>query len=388
MQVSFESALNEFYIHNLKVLHLQRKFTSFTETFIANQINALDYFEQYAFTIKYINSLQVNARVFYPKNHGFISLKILSGKHKKFLSNNLKEINPHIVHCHYLTDAAFFHPLTKELNVPKVCSCYGYDVSSFPNKYGILSKNYFKSVFQEYDFFLAMSEDMKDDLVALGCDINKVKIHYHGIDTRKFATVCDRRKEEPLFKLLTIGSLEERKGHLSVLKAVQLIIERAPETQLSYTIVGNGTLKESLEKYVFQNGLTEIVSFREAVPHGMKFLDYLIDADVFLLPSIKTSSGDKEGIPGTIVEAMSSGLPVISTYHAGIPYVIQDEETGFLVAENDDIAISDRILALYKEREIGVQIGKRAREYALNNLDLFDKAKSLEKIYNSLLSTD
>ena len=114
-------------------------------------------------------------------------------------------------------------------------------------------------------------------------------------------------------------------------------------------------------------------------------LKALFNADVFIHPSVTAENGDKEGIPGAIVEAMASGLPVISTYHAGIPYIIENQQTGVLVNEWDVDALAEGILELAENSSKRKMIGLAGQEYAMNNLDLFEKEKELEEIYMSLI---
>lgn len=166
------------------VLHLERRFVSSTETFIADQINTAVNFKHAVFTVEYMKNLTVNAEVFSPGiKLSSLDFKVLNSKCINFFKEKALIVKPDVIHSHFLTDARFFHRFTRNYNVPKICSCYGYDVSKFPKKYGFLAKLYFKKVFEEYDAFLAMSDDMKKDLIKLGCPENKVMVHYYGIDT-------------------------------------------------------------------------------------------------------------------------------------------------------------------------------------------------------------
>jgi len=366
------------------ILHLQRHFTAVTETFIANQINALAHMNPVVFTIKNKKNLKVNAQIHTPDSNSLFSSKFLSKASATLFKEILKTDSPAVIHSHYLTDAGYFHPFTRGYKIPKICSCYGYDVSAFPRKYGWFARKYFKRVFKEYDLFLAMSNDMKNDLISLGCDPNKISIHYHGINTKDFDIDRTYRRNDT-FNLLTIASLSARKGHLLVLDAIRTVKEIEPSINLTYTIVGNGDLKSELQKFVSKNALENIVSFQPETPHGTEFNSFLLNADVFVHPSTTTKTGDKEGIPGTIAEAMTSGLPVISSYHAGIPNIIENNKTGFLIKENDTVDLANKILLLYYNPELRARIGRKAKEYARLNLDMFLKAKDLEKIYKSCL---
>jgi len=368
------------------VLHLERKFTSPTETFIVNQINAVNTVNHNVFAVENLNFLKVKATVYNPPKPSAFSTKFLKNNHKKYFETILKKQAPKIIHSHYLTDAVFFHPLTKNLNIPKVCSCYGYDVSVIPRKFGLLAQYYYKKVFKEYDLFLAMTDEMKNDLLAIGCPDSKIKVHYHGIDTNFFDLQREYEIKNGVFNVLTIASLYPVKGHLSVLKAVKLFSMRNPEINFRYTIIGNGILKEKLEDFVEKNKLVDKVVFHPGMKHGQEFINFLNEADVFLHPSITTKQNDKEGIPGAIVEAMASGLPVISTRHGGIPFIIENNKTGFLVKEHDSFSIAKYLELLYNNKDLRMKIGKNANEHAKSNLDLFEKAKDLIEIYSSLIA--
>lgn len=368
------------------ILHLERKFTSPTETFIVNQINAVNTMKHNVFTVENLNFLKVKATVYNPPKSPAFSTKFLKKNHYKYFEAILKKQTPKIIHSHYLTDAAFFHPLTKNLNIPKVCSCYGYDVSVIPRKFGLLAKYYYKKVFKEYDLFLAMTDEMKNDLLAIGCPKSKLMVHYHGIDTYFFDLQREYELKNGVFNILTIASLYPVKGHLSVLKAVKLFSKKNPEIEVRYTIVGNGILKEKLEDFVKKNKLAEKIIFQPGIKHGPEFINFLNEADVFLHPSITTKENDKEGIPGAIVEAMASGLPVISTQHGGIPFIIENNKTGFLVKEHDSSSIAQYLELLYNNKDLRIKIGRNANKYAKSKLDLFEKAKDLKEIYNSLIA--
>ena len=367
------------------VLHLERKFIGLTETFIANQINVVNTMQHSVFTVKYRAHLNTDATVYYPPRRALFDTKILRRSHKKFFQEHIRAIRPRIIHAHFLTDAAFFHPLTKRFKVPKICSAYGYDVSSFPHKNKWLADKMYTRIFDEYDLFLAMSEDMKSDMVSLGCNAHKIRVHYHGIFTKQFDLQREHVPKPNSLNLLTIASLEPKKGHFDVLEALVDINKSNQCLGLKYTVVGSGSLEESLKNFVRENHLGELVRFIPAVKHGKIFNELLSEADIFVHPSCTTKTGNKEGIPGAIVEAMASGLPVITTYHAGIPTIIEHGKSGFLVKENDRNGIAENILKLYEQSGLRKTVGLEAKKYAQENLDLYKKAVDLEKFYKSTI---
>ncbi|WP_273566611.1 glycosyltransferase [Maribacter halichondriae] len=355
------------------ILHLERKFTSPTETFIVNQINAIDAFDHSVFTIQYLGSLEANAKIYAPLKMLSFGTKVLRKSHKKYFENEFHKIVPQLIHGHYLTDAAVFLPFTKNKNIPKICSAYGYDVSVIPQKIGPFAKSYYKRIFDEYDLILPMTEEMKKDLVELGCPENKLHIHYHGIDTKKFEMERDYELSNGVLNLLTIASLLPVKGHMSVLKALKKLVTDEPNIKIKYHLVGEGSHKQELTHFIESNGLSNLVHFYGPLKHGPEFNEKLKNADIFVHPSITTKQNDKEGIPGAVVEAMASGLPVISTWHGGIPSVISDGTTGFLVKEHDSHDIADKITMLQKDMGLRKRIGENAKKHARKNLDLLRK---------------
>jgi glycosyltransferase involved in cell wall biosynthesis len=102
-------------------------------------------------------------------------------------------------------------------------------------------------------------------------------------------------------------------------------------------------------------------------------------ARCFVQHSIVAQSGDAEGMPLAIIEASATGLPVVSTRHAGIPDVVADQETGFLVDEGDVAGMSHYMVRMIRAPELAAQMGKAARERALA---YFSKERSLTGLWN------
>lgn len=107
------------------------------------------------------------------------------------------------------------------------------------------------------------------------------------------------------------------------------------------------------------------------------------EADVFLHHSVTAENGDQEGIPTVIMEAMASGLTVVSTYHAGIPELIKDKETGYLVMEKDvDGYVKQLENVMYSDNTIRDNALKHIRE----NFNIDVQNKELIKIYQHILA--
>lgn len=369
----------------MKIIHLERNFIRATETFIANQVNALSVdTENFVFTAQRDDHLQTKADIRAPDPKAF-GTKWLRSSHKKFFVEQATVISPDVIHAHFITDACMFHPFTKHLSVPKVCSCYGWDVTEVPLRFKYVYKYFYNKVIAEYDCFLAMSDDMKADLMKIGVPEDKIKVHYHGINTANFKLARTYELKENTLNLLTIASFREKKGHLTVLKALHQLSQNRPDIKFNYDIVGSGNREKVLREFIDTHGLKEKVIFHGLIKHGEELNRLIALADVFVHPSETTATNDKEGIPGAVVEAMASGLPVISTFHAGIPEVIKNGLNGILIAERDTHALTDNLIELYDHGDKRKRLGKAAAEYAMNHLDYMTKAENLKKLYKTLL---
>jgi len=371
------------------VLHLERKFTSKTETFIVNQINTIKNYNVIAATINKLNNLPCNKLIIEPRVKNFFnsSGKILFNKTNNDLYEQLNNYKIDLIHTHYLVDAFFFLPLVKKYNVPKIVSCYGYDVSSFPKVYFGIGKYFVQKVFKEYDYFLAMSPEMKNDLLKLGCDENKIIVHYYGTDTIRFLNLKRDYKINGKVKVLTVGSLEAKKAQHLIIKALDMLVKKYNYKNFQYILVGSGPNEVKLKKLVNSLELNEIVYFYGYTHHySEKLVEIYNECDIFIHPSIVDKNNDKEGIPGTIVEAMASGLPVISTYHAGIPYIIENEKEGLLLKEGDIDGITNSIKRLIDDQKLRENLGRSAQKKAIEELDLQKETERLEKIYNKMIN--
>ena len=109
------------------------------------------------------------------------------------------------------------------------------------------------------------------------------------------------------------------------------------------------------------------------------------ESHIFLLPSVTAINGDKEGIPNVLQEAQSMGMPVISTHHAGIPELILDGKSGFLVKERDVYSLSQRLTQLIENPTLWSAFGKTGRKYIEKKFNLQKQVELLEKIYKELI---
>jgi colanic acid/amylovoran biosynthesis glycosyltransferase len=327
-------------------------------------------------------------------NKGFIKLysdlmyrrpfRRLTHLDRRNITNYLQMHDVDIIHYHYGTDAGVFVKAGASTGLPSLVSFYGYDCSSFPRWYFGLGTRYLHRVFDNVDYCLAMSEDMKSDLISIGCPQDKIILHYYGTDVQQFPVKRTyEQKDEVVF--LSVGYLVPQKGHIFTLTALKKAL-RLTNKKIKLRIVGEGRLEERLKEFTVQNDLSKNVFFVGPLHYlSREFLEEYRRADIFVHPSVVSETNEKEGIPGAIVEAMAAGLPVLSTFHAGIPSVITNNSTGLLVNEWDSDRLAENMCLLARDTESRRRIGRAAQEHALKNLDLRQKEIELESIYDRVI---
>jgi colanic acid/amylovoran biosynthesis glycosyltransferase len=379
------------------IAHFVRGYLSKTETFIGNQITGLQAFQPKVFChhLKKGHSYPeedvvsvTNLLSLYPSLLDkllYKGFKTLSPAAARILVNKVSQSGAALLHFHYLVDARFFLEIKRKTGQPAVVSGYGYDVGSFPRTYLGYGKYYLRPIFKEMDLFLAMSHDMRQDLINLGCPAEKVVVHYYGTDTQRFAYPSKVYTQNETINILVVGTLEMKKAQHLVLEALQIAEKnKMLVNNFHLTLVGDGPMRKKLEQQVTQYGWLNKVSFIGFIPHHHQALiDAYRNADIFSLPSISAKDG-KEGIPGTIVEAMAAGLPVLSTRHAGIPEIITSGVDGILVGEGDVFAMAKVFAELINHSELREKLGRAGCKRALAELDIEPKTRELEEIYHLL----
>lgn len=292
-----------------------------------------------------------------------------------------KESTYHIIHCHFGPNG-IFGVLLKELGIKGkiITTFHGYDMSVFISSNG---NKVYKNLFLNGDLFLPISDCWRRKLVELGCDVEKIMTHHVGIDLEKFK--YSERKIQPgePVKILTVGRLVEKKGHEYAIKAVAKVI--AKHRNVIYAVAGDGPLRNRLEDLVLESGIENYVQFLGAVEQD-EVLKLLQNIHIFLLPSATASNGDMEGIPVSLMEAMATGMPAISTYHSGIPELIQDGKSGFLVPERDVNTLAEKLEYLIEHPEQWPEMGRFGRKFVEENYDIKRLNRQLADIYKKCLA--
>ncbi|MEM9907314.1 MAG: glycosyltransferase, partial [Cyanobacteria bacterium P01_D01_bin.44] len=263
-----------------------------------------------------------------------------------------------------------------------ITTFHGFDITRSVHEFG---DSVYGPLFLQGDRFSPISDYWKQRLIKLGCEERKLVVHHMGVDLRKFsASTPYRRKAKDKIQLVSVSRLVEKKGLAYGIRAVSKLVKAQKVSNLEYHIIGDGDLRDELQQLVTDLGVSE-----QIILWGQKRSDEVVNrlnqAHVLLAPSVTSKDGDMEGIPVVLMEAMAMGLPVISTYHSGIPELVENTVSGFLVPERDIDGLAGRIHYLIHHPEVAEAMGKAGqlkieRDYNLEKLN-----DQLEKMYQNLL---
>jgi glycosyltransferase involved in cell wall biosynthesis len=259
----------------------------------------------------------------------------------------------------------------KRLGIPLVVHFHGFDASikSVLEEY----RESYRRLFREADAFIAVSRRMRRDLIAMGAPAERVYWNPCGVDTREFSP-ADPAAAGPT--LVTVGRFTEKKGPTYTLRAFALARERVPGARLR--MLGGGPLFEASQALVRELGIGDSVDLLGPRPHA-EVAPLMQSARAFVQHSVIAPSGDSEGTPVAVLEAGATGLPVISTRHAGIPDVVVEGETGLLVDERDVEGMAEHMARLLADPALAGRMGRAARLHVEQH---FSMAHSLERLWS------
>jgi glycosyltransferase involved in cell wall biosynthesis len=258
----------------------------------------------------------------------------------------------------------------RRLQIPLIVHFHGYDASV----HDVLKENAetYPAMFKVAAAIIAVSRAMERKLITLGASPEKVHYNPYGINCDNFSG-ADPSSAEPVF--LAVGRFVEKKAPQLTIRAFANVLQIMPEARLR--MVGDGPLLEECRALVGELMITDAVTFLGAQTHEA-VSEEMRSARCFVQHSVEAANGDCEGTPVGILEAGASGLPVVSTRHAGIPDVVLEGETGFLVDERDVDSMAEHMLRLAQNTALAGRLGLAARKRIESE---FSETRSLGQLW-------
>ena len=317
--------------------------------------------------IKYISST-IDGSIFYRLIYNVLSfMKIL-------ISLIFFEVD--IVHVHMASRGSFYRKsiivkLSKIFKKKVIIHLHGACFKEFyENECNKILKNYVKNVFQSVEKVIVLSDEWKKIVEQwFECKIEVVE-NAVFVPNENFYNKNSKN-------ISMLGRLNERKGTYDLLDVIKSLKDEGKINNIKFILAGDGDLQK-LESTIAQMRIGDVVDVLGWIDIRKREM-LLKDSLIYLLPSYN------EGMPMSVLEAMSYGVPTISTIVGGIPRVITDSENGYLIIPGDKEKLKEKIELLIKNESIRNEISRNSYLKIKHYFSIESNIKKIESIYNEIL---
>ncbi|CAG0999448.1 Putative teichuronic acid biosynthesis glycosyltransferase TuaC [Methanosarcinales archaeon] len=314
--------------------------------------------------------------IYLPTRKGYLGLgeKYFKVVSRLFQRDNLRKFD--LVHSHFVWSAGYVGALMKEKNgIPFIVTAHGYDIYDLPFR-DEEWKEKIEYVLNTADYIITVSNSNQKCINKLDVK-TPVKVIPNGFNSNLFyprdSKECRKILKLPLDKkiILTVGNLLEVKGQKYLIEAMREVINHKKE--IFCVIVGNGELKNRLEKQVRKSELDDYIKFAGGKLH-YEIPIWMNACDVFVLPSLN------EGNPTVMFECLGCGKPFVGTKVGGVPEIIISEDYGLLAEPANSKNLAEKILKALDKEWDHEKISKYAEKFTWENI-----AKEILTIYQRVI---
>lgn len=282
------------------------------------------------------------------------------------------------VHAHFGSSASSIALIAHRL--------LGISFSLTLHAHGIfLDRLLLRAKLQNARFVVTISEFNRQFLQQLFPDDGletKIRIVHCGLDPDVFVPSSEPSRGNEELNIVGIGRLDPRKGFHVLIEACHNLAKRGVPFRCH--ILGEGGERRRLEALIDGYDLHECVSLPGFV-YQDKVRMALAQADVFVLPCVKDKSGELDGIPVALMEAMAMQVPTVSTTVSGIPELIEHECNGLLVPAQDATRLADALQRLNEDPEWRQQLGRAGRETVINEFNIYRSAEQMAHLFEQAI---
>jgi glycosyltransferase involved in cell wall biosynthesis len=227
---------------------------------------------------------------------------------------------------------------------------HGYDVSASLRDESL--RRLYREALPHAHGIITMSRASRQRLLEIGLSPEMVRVVPYGTDVPSHPP---DRAARPEIRCIAVGRMVAKKAPLVLLEAFRLALNEVPQLRLD--VIGEGELLPAAEQSVRQNGMVHAVTLHGG-QNNQRVLELMGQADIFLQHSMTDPrTGDEEGLPVAILEAMAHGLPVVSTRHAGIAEAVDEGQTGYLGSEGNAASMGERLIQLARDGDLRLRLG-------------------------------
>ncbi len=284
------------------------------------------------------------------------------------------ELRPDIFHSHHASSYGFIASFVKHPR--KILSVWGYDVIAFPLK-NRLYQAIVKRALSHAHYITVTSRYLKETVLKLDGKLNNIEVIPFGVDLEQFRYV--ERSPGDRIIIGIAKSLMPKYGIDILIRAFYMLRLKYPNLRLK--IAGKGDYGPEYKKLAEDLKLSDFVEFVGFINHR-ELLSFFNEINIFAMPSIV----DDESFGVAALEASSTGLPVVASRVGGVPEVINDNITGFLIERKDVDGLAQALEKLILNPQLRVDMGKAGRKFVEENYDWNANLVSMKKLYEKILA--
>lgn len=307
---------------------------------------------------------------------------VITPAQRRYWTGVLAGNRARLIHAHFGHFGLDMLGVARSLGIPLLVTFHGMDASWL-----LKNASYARGLAKLFDYahVITISQNMVQRLEPYGLDGSRADVHYIGVPVDDFeyverAPVAGKVASGEPVEFLQVSNFVEKKGHRYTIEAFARHLASYPDHNL--VLAGDGPLRNEAETLCRKKGIADRVAFVGRVVKT-EINKLMRSADVFLHHSVTAENGDMEGIPTVIMEAMSTGLVVVSTVHSGIPELIDDGIDGYLVGERDVDAYVGKLDGL---ADCDPVLPGRARAKIEDKFNMSVQNAKLAKIYEKVIN--
>lgn len=358
------------------VLVFKKDLMAYSETFIAEQAKGLTRYRPVFAAFRRVESgfHLVDGLEFRLLDEGgwrrfAMRMGLVAGRWR----DRIGEVEPVLIHAQFGTSGVAAMPLARALRIPLVCTFQGFDITARPSPGYRWGR---RRLYSEAARILAVSDHLREKLIADGCPESKVETLHTGVRLERF----DRDRRPPAHPLIGYaGRLVEKKGLPYLIEVVPRLIERIPDLRVE--LIGKGVLEPEVRDLARR--YPDRVIYHGSGTHD-DVAELLLRSWVFLGPSVVAASGDSEGLPNVHVEAQAAGAVVVGFDSDGVREAVRAGETGILVPERNAAALEAAVFSVLTDPGLRARLSAAGRERARSCFDLRVQCRRLESVYDAV----
>jgi colanic acid/amylovoran biosynthesis glycosyltransferase len=297
------------------------------------------------------------------------------------LDSLLRRHGADLMHIYFGHTGVHLLPFIEQWDKPCVVSFHGADVAHKPEIRDYPGK--LRRLFNAVPLVFARSQSLAERLTQLGCPPEKLRINRTGIPLNEFPLSDREPPRDGKWKVVQACRLIPKKGVATSLRAFAIFKRDYPGAE--FFIAGKGPLQSELEMLAGGLGIARDVHFLGFLSQP-KLRELYASSHLFLHPSEISPNQDQEGVPNSVLEAMATGLPVVATRHGGIPEAVDHGRTGFLVAEEDHVALANATQLIASSPGLMKEIGVRAHATVKERFEQETQIDRLESFYEEAIT--